>query len=90
MRRLLSFLRQSQDECNDSECFDLTNMRLGEGTNSGVPDNNLMMYSFMWIVIGFLLYFFRPQSLRNAKSISDRSHDNNDDSGPPPMAPEAH
>lgn len=87
MRRLLSFLRQSQSECNDSECFDLTNLNMGDGA----ADNSFMMYSMLWIAIGFLLYFFRPQSLRNTKNIFRRFNDDNDDNaGPSQMTPEAH
>lgn len=47
---------------------------MGEGNS--VADNSLMMYSMLWMVIGFLLFFFRPQSLRNAKNISRQSDDN--------------
>jgi len=49
------------------------NIRMGEGNS--MADNSLMMYSMLWMVIGFLLFFFRPQSLRNSKNISRRSND---------------
>ncbi|XP_065199536.1 small integral membrane protein 14 [Planococcus citri] len=87
MRRLLSLLRQTQSECTDSECLDLTNLNLGDASS---VDNSVMMYSMLWIAIGFLLYFFRPPSLRNTKNIFRRSNDDNDNSpGPSQMAPGA-
>ncbi|XKL68413.1 hypothetical protein PGB90_003904 [Kerria lacca] len=84
MRRLLSILRQTQTECNDSECFDLSSMNLN---SSGLMDNSFLIYSMLWIAIGFFLYFFRPASLRNTKNnFQGFNNDNDDNAGPSHLA----
>lgn len=54
--------------------FVTANLNLGDASS---VDNSVMMYSMLWIAIGFLLYFFRPPSLRNTKNIFRRSNDDN-------------
>jgi len=82
MRRLLSLLRQSQAYCTDSEC-----------TQDGLPgpgqaagDNSFFMMAMAWMVIAFLMYLFRPSSMRNRGDTKPSGGPNQGDRGPEPPA----
>ncbi|GMT19623.1 hypothetical protein PFISCL1PPCAC_10920 [Pristionchus fissidentatus] len=57
MRRLLSLLRNSQDECTDGDCLG------SDGVFNG--PQGMMMWSMLWGLIALALFFLRPRSLRN-------------------------
>lgn len=61
MRRLLSLLRQSQGYCTDSECFQ---DGLPGPSNQQGADGNFMMFAMVWMMMAFVMYLLRPQSLR--------------------------
>lgn len=69
VRRLLNVLRNNQEDCDDSTCFDETT------TN---PNSTLFMMLTLLLVFTTIMYNTRPASLRTrqeAKSM-DYSRDN--------------
>ena len=62
MRRLLSLLRSSQTYCTDNEC--LQDGLPGPGQTDGTSDNFMMMM-IGWMMMAMIMYFMRPQSMRN-------------------------
>lgn len=84
MRRLLSFLRQSQTHCTDIDCVEDFPALPGQQTG----DNSAMLMMMMWFVVAIGLFFLRPGALRN--NPDTKPADNNNGPGPsgppPPMA----
>eukprot|EP00092_Neocalanus_flemingeri_P034994 GFUD01038078.1.p1 GENE.GFUD01038078.1~~GFUD01038078.1.p1 ORF type:complete len:108 (+),score=25.16 GFUD01038078.1:182-505(+) len=64
MRRLLSLLRSSQSYCTDNECLQDGLPGPGEGNVAADP-GNFMMMMMGWMMMAMLMYFMRPQSMRN-------------------------
>jgi len=63
MRRILSILRQTQQNCNDVECFpELPGAQNQEGTG----DNFFLMMMVMWVLFAVGMMVTRPNSLRNS------------------------
>jgi len=62
MRRLLSLLRQSQGYCTDNECFQ---DGLPGPENAQGADSSFMMFAGLWMMMAFVMYLMRPQSMRN-------------------------
>ncbi|XP_039292006.1 uncharacterized protein C34C12.4 isoform X2 [Nilaparvata lugens] len=85
MRRLLSFLRQSQSECTDVECFNESSM----SANPMADSSNMMIFAMIWFVLAMLLYFFRPNSMRNYEKPKP-TNNGPDNNGPSPGTAEMH
>ncbi|KAL7302969.1 small integral membrane protein 14 isoform X2 [Trichogramma pretiosum] len=84
MQRLLSFLRQSQDYCSDTECWSLSRLP-GPAVDSDNSESNDFFMLCFFTIIGLLLYAFRPQSARKLdKEFANR---NSDFDGEPPVPP---
>ena len=62
MRRLLSLLRSSQTYCTDNEC--LQDGMPGPGQTEGTSDNFMMMM-IGWMLMAAVMFFLRPNSMRN-------------------------
>ena len=62
MRRLLSLLRSSQTYCTDNEC--LQDGLPGPGQTDGTSDNFMMMM-IGWMLMAAVMFFLRPNSMRN-------------------------
>jgi len=62
MRRLLSLLRSSQSYCTDNECFQDGLPGPGEG---GAAPDNFMMIMIGWMLMAMMMFFLRPNSMRN-------------------------
>ena len=81
MRRLLSLLRSSQAACTDNECFQDGLPGPGQGdagqwepeTNAvtynkwsfSAGSDNFMMMMIGWMLMAAMMYFLRPNSMRN-------------------------
>lgn len=90
MRRLLSFLRQSQSYCTDTECIDDSMPSITGSTtaSTSTEPNNFVMMTVMWLFISFMLYMLRPNSLRNRRDDLQKPHrDEPDQNGRFPPAP---
>ncbi|CAH3160253.1 unnamed protein product [Porites lobata] len=86
MRRLISLLRDSQSYCTDNQC--LQELPGPQGTNNTGGDSHTTFYIMMvWIVIAFVLYLLRPQSMRQGAEKPSRSDRG---PGPQPPAPPVH
>ncbi|KAK9503505.1 hypothetical protein O3M35_010050 [Rhynocoris fuscipes] len=59
MRRLLSLLRQSQQSCSDSQCF--------QPSTSTETDSGFMLM-MCWMALAFVLYLLRPSSIRSKEN----------------------
>ncbi|CAD5211829.1 unnamed protein product [Bursaphelenchus okinawaensis] len=78
MRRLLSALRNSQEDCTDTECVGPS----GDGSTGGMT---LPMLLALWGVVVMILYISRPTSMRNSdRRINEKPRMDNDRSPPPP------
>ena len=77
MRRLLSLLRSSQTYCTDNEC--LQDGLPGPGQTDGTSDNFMMMM-IGWMLMAAVMFFLRPNSMRNnsteGKPSGEISHKN--------------
>ena len=62
MRRLLSLLRSSQTYCTDNEC--LQDGMPGPSQTEGTSDNFMMMM-IGWMLMAAVMFFLRPNSMRN-------------------------
>ncbi|KAJ8674884.1 hypothetical protein QAD02_010670 [Eretmocerus hayati] len=85
MQRLLSILRQTQAYCTDTECLSVPRLPVpGNALNEG----DFMMVCMM-AVVGFMLYYMRPKSLRQSEG-ADKGADRDDGfDGEPPLPPPA-
>ncbi|XP_052802125.1 small integral membrane protein 14-like [Mya arenaria] len=84
MQRLMNLLRNSQDACTDTQCFN----ELPGGDQS--PDggfSTMMLMLFGWLVMATALFLFRPRNMRN---LGDTKPANNDPGNPPPPSPGVH
>lgn len=90
MRRLLSFLRQSQSACTDTDCLDTV---AGLPNPNGGPNetSDFSMMLMMWVVVAGILFLMRPRSLRSQSSgaLNKHNDDNDHSSLPPPPPPSA-
>ncbi|CAF3376611.1 unnamed protein product [Rotaria sp. Silwood1] len=90
MNRLTNMLRNAQTTCTDTECF--TGPLPGQpntGGNTGM--SNVYLIIAIWLALAFLLYIFRPRTLRNnrdhpSKPNNQGPHRGNQD----PPGPEVH
>lgn len=83
MRRLISLLRGMQGVCTDSECFGELPGPQADRADGG---NDLMLMALVWVVLGVLLYLFRPGSLRNRGDGKPARLDQGPGNNPPPMS----
>jgi len=86
MRRLISLLRGMQGACTDSECFGDMPGPLAAGGSDGGGGNDMMMMALVWVVLGVLLYLFRPSALRNSGDDKPARTDQGPGNNPPPTA----
>jgi len=78
MRRLLSILRQTQEECTDGDCV--------ETGSIGGPGNALIMMTLMG-VFAVVMFLSRPGSLRpRAPDPSEKPRDEFEGPPPPPVS----
>ncbi|XP_075220193.1 small integral membrane protein 14 [Lycorma delicatula] len=87
MRRLLSLLRQSQTACTDNECFSELPLSPGSTPTEG---NSFMLMAMCWFALAVLLYFLRPQSLRNQNDSKPRNNEPDNDGQPSAPPPSIH
>ncbi|XP_043189380.1 small integral membrane protein 14-like [Amphibalanus amphitrite] len=84
MRRLISLLRGMQGFCTDSECFGELPGPQADASGGG---NDLFLMAMVWVVLGVLLYLFRPSSLRNRGDTKPaRLDQGGPGNNPPPTA----
>ncbi|KAK6195997.1 hypothetical protein SNE40_001308 [Patella caerulea] len=86
MQRLMNLLRNSQDTCTDTQCYDSLP---GETNMPGAGFNTMMMMMIGWLVVATALFLLRPSSLRNRGDGKPSRNDHNQPP-PPPPAPPAH
>ncbi|XP_030643819.1 small integral membrane protein 14 [Chanos chanos] len=83
MRRLINLLRQSQAYCTDTEC--LQELPGPSSTTGG--DLTLPMIIMGWMVLAFVLFLFRPSSLRGpgvgTKPMGPRNNHGREPPAPP-------
>ncbi|CAF0882393.1 unnamed protein product [Rotaria sordida] len=88
MNRLTNLLRNAQTTCTDTECFTgpLPGQPNTDGGNTGI--SHMYLIIAIWLAIAFLLFIFRPRTLRNNRehpnkpNNQDPHHDNQDPPGP--------
>lgn len=85
MRRLISLLRDSQSYCTDNQCS--PELPGPQGSDTGGNNHTAFFIMMIWIVIAFVLYLLRPQSMRQGAEKPSR---NDRDPGPQPPAPPVH
>lgn len=68
MQRLLAILRNSQQNCNDIECF--PNQQLGSDDGDG---GMMMIMMAMWVIFIIGIFISRPASLRGSDTADKRS-----------------
>jgi hypothetical protein len=91
MNRLTNMLRNAQTTCTDTECF--TGPLPGQPNTGGGDTGMMNMYLMLaiWLAIAFLLFIFRPRTLRNNRDHLGKP-DNQDPprGGQDPPGPEVH
>uniref|UniRef100_A0A0A1X4S7 Small integral membrane protein 14 n=1 Tax=Zeugodacus cucurbitae TaxID=28588 RepID=A0A0A1X4S7_ZEUCU len=94
MQRLLAMIRQSQNQCTDTECVDISG-RMRESTTTGTDLNegsNFTMVT-MFMIFAVLMYLIRPESIMKLTNTKRRSRGQDPNGGlpppPPPPAPPA-
>ncbi|KAG5322254.1 SIM14 protein, partial [Pseudoatta argentina] len=93
VQHLLSILRQSQDYCSDTECFNVSRCSkcfffLIPGPQTNVRECSDFL--FTCLIIGFiaLLYAFRPRSLRySTRNVINKSNNEPGSHGDGPPSP---
>ncbi|CAD5126010.1 DgyrCDS14187 [Dimorphilus gyrociliatus] len=87
MQRLLNMLRNSQNQCSDTECFQNPPGPTGTPGDGGY---SMMMVMLGWLVVATALFLLRPQSLRRVTGGDQkpsRNGQNDDNQSPPPPPP---
>ncbi|PFX18365.1 small integral membrane protein 14-like [Stylophora pistillata] len=85
MRRLISLLRSSQSYCTDNQC--LQELPGPQGNDTGGDSHTAFYIMIAWLIIAFVLYLLRPQSMRQGPEKPSRSDRG---PGPQPPAPPVH
>ncbi|EGD82368.1 hypothetical protein PTSG_11955 [Salpingoeca rosetta] len=86
MQRLLQMLRNAQDTCTDSECFE----DLQAQNNDGLSWTALL---FLWALLAAAFFLTRPKALRSGPDrdcgpgSSSSSSSSSSSNGPPPPPP---
>lgn len=79
MRRLISLLRSSQGYCSSDECYQ--DMPGPSSTPAG-GDSTFFLLMMGWIVLAIVLFFLRPQSVRD-RGISKPTNNQGPNNNPP-------
>ncbi|KAH7731739.1 hypothetical protein AAVH_00637 [Aphelenchoides avenae] len=84
MRRLISLLRDSQNDCTDGEC---NSDSLG---SAGGDNGNMMFLAMLWGVLAMALFFMRPSSMRrgNDDQLQEKPRPGDNGPGNDPPAPD--
>ncbi|GAV09174.1 hypothetical protein RvY_18762 [Ramazzottius varieornatus] len=86
MTRLLNYLRQSQSECTDGECFNELPEAAGSQPTSEPGNYTGTMMLMAWMMLALVMYFMRPNALRrrtDGKGDHDRGSYRDEDNLPP-------
>jgi len=84
MRRLMNILRNTQQNCNENECF--PDGRQTEDPSDG-GDSMMLMMMMMWAVFVIGMVLTRPASLRGSDPSTKSSPNNNGNGRNPPDVP---
>lgn len=82
MRRLLSWIRQTQAHCTDTECIDEL-----PGA-SGQMNTNFFLMMSLFLIFAMAMYFMRPTSMRG-NDADMKPHGGAGSRGTPPTPPPA-
>ncbi|XP_068147612.1 small integral membrane protein 14 isoform X1 [Drosophila tropicalis] len=88
MQRLINFIRQNQNVCTDTECFDGN----AGGRGSQVSENNGSGFTIamVFMILAMFMYVFNPSTWGKwSNANKPNRHDNNHQGGspPPPQPP---
>ncbi|KAH8319647.1 hypothetical protein KR074_002825 [Drosophila pseudoananassae] len=89
MQRLINFIRQNQNACTDTECFDVSG-RVPQQQRAGGDDNSGFTITMVFMVLALLMYIFNPSTwgqLTSSKRPTSRRDNNHDGSPPSPQPP---
>jgi len=89
MRRLLSALRDTQNDCTDTECEGPS----GTGGAAGDVGFGLPMLLTLWGIAALLLFLTRPTSMRltdRDRHAEEKLSIHRDDQNDPPAPPDVH
>ncbi|CAM4853809.1 unnamed protein product [Rotaria socialis] len=91
MNRLTSMLRNAQTTCTDTECFTgpLPGQPNADVGSTGMTNMYLMIG--IWLAIAFLLFIFRPRTLRSNRDNLGKPNNQGPrrDNREPPPPPES-
>jgi hypothetical protein len=79
MRRLISLLRDSQNDCTDTDC---ATDSLGAG---GGENGNMLFLAMLWGVLAMVMFLMRPSSMRsggNGNQLQEKPRPNGNSGGP--------
>ncbi|XP_017015328.1 small integral membrane protein 14 [Drosophila takahashii] len=88
MQRLINFIRQNQNACSDTECFDVTGRTSQQVAGRG-DDSGGFTVAMIFLIVAMFMYILNPSTWGNLTSNKRavRRDDNQDGSPPPPQPP---
>ncbi|KAH8284899.1 hypothetical protein KR054_002550 [Drosophila jambulina] len=90
MQRLINFIRQNQNACTDTECFDVTGRTQQQAQSVGGGEGNGFAIAMIFMIVAMFMYILNPSTwgqLTSNKPASGRRDNNQDGSPPPPQPP---
>ncbi|XP_017061963.1 small integral membrane protein 14 [Drosophila ficusphila] len=91
MQRLINFIRQNQNACSDTECFDVTGRSQQQVQGIGRSgDDSGFSVTMIFLIVAMFMYILNPStwgSLTSNKRSGGRRDNDQDGSPPPPQPP---
>ncbi|XP_017125145.1 small integral membrane protein 14 isoform X1 [Drosophila elegans] len=87
MQRLINFIRQNQNACTDTECFDVSGRTAQQAQAAGRDDGSGFSVAMIFLIVAMFMYILNPSTWGHLTSSTKRAggrRDNNQDGSPPP------
>nr|XP_016930451.1 small integral membrane protein 14 [Drosophila suzukii]XP_016930452.1 small integral membrane protein 14 [Drosophila suzukii]XP_016930453.1 small integral membrane protein 14 [Drosophila suzukii]XP_016930454.1 small integral membrane protein 14 [Drosophila suzukii] len=87
MQRLINFIRQNQNACSDTECFDVTGRTTQQAQVAGRGDDSGFSVAMIFLIVAMFMYILNPSTWGNLTSNKRAGVRRDNQDGPPPPQP---
>ncbi|XP_016947343.1 small integral membrane protein 14 [Drosophila biarmipes] len=87
MQRLINFIRQNQNACTDTECFDVSGRTARQAPVAGRGDDSGFTVAMIFLIVAMFMYILNPSTWGNLTSNKPAGVRRDNQDGPPPPQP---